>query len=103
MAYESSIPFADIRDFREAEINGIPALFTMSRLDSETLPADFHSCEVMGGRRMRGNMTVNAGEFSTFLKELVNTGYIKISTGPGTWEKDIFGATTFVPILCEKV
>ncbi|NAI95197.1 hypothetical protein GUB68_25225, partial [Escherichia coli] len=49
MAYESSIPFADIRDFREAEINGIPALFTMSRLDSETLPADFHSCEVMGG------------------------------------------------------
>ena len=41
MAYESSIPFADIRDFREAEINGISALF---------LPADFHSCEVMGGR-----------------------------------------------------
>ena len=30
--------------------------------------------------RMRGNMTVNAGEFGTFLKELVNTGYIKIST-----------------------
>ena len=27
MAYESSIPFADIRDFREAGINGIPALF----------------------------------------------------------------------------
>ena len=53
--------------------------------------------------RMRGNMTVNAGEFSTFLKELVNIGYIKISTGPGTWEKDIFRATTFVPILCEKV
>ena len=50
MAYESSIPFADIRDFREAEINGIPALFTMSRLDPESLPADFHSCEVMGGR-----------------------------------------------------
>ena len=50
MAYESSIPFADIRDFRAAEINGIPALFTISRLDSETLPADFHSCEVMGGR-----------------------------------------------------
>ena len=49
MAYESSIPFADIRDFRAAEINGIPALFTTSRLDSETLPADFHSCEVMGG------------------------------------------------------
>ena len=23
MAYESSIPFADIRDFREAEINGM--------------------------------------------------------------------------------
>ena len=43
MAYESSIPFADIRDFRDAEINGIPALFTISRLDSETLPADFHS------------------------------------------------------------
>ena len=32
MAYESSIPFADIRDFREAEINGISALFTMCRL-----------------------------------------------------------------------
>ena len=48
--------------------------------------------------RMRGNMTVNAGEFSTFLKKLVNTGYIKISTGPGTWEKDIFRATTFVPV-----
>ena len=43
------------------------------------------------------------GKFSTLLKELVNTGYIKISTGPGTWEKDIFKATTFVPILCEKV
>lgn len=52
---------------------------------------------------MRGNMTGNAGEFSTFLKELVNTGYIKISTGPGTWKKDIFRATTFVPILSEKV
>lgn len=50
MAYESSIPFSAIRDFCDAEINGIPALFTMSRLDSETLPADFHSCEVMGGR-----------------------------------------------------
>ena len=50
MAYESSIPFADIRDSRDAEINGIPAIFTISRLDSETLPADFHSCEVMGGR-----------------------------------------------------
>ena len=50
MAYESSIPFADSRDFRNSEINGIPALFTISRLDSETLPADFHSCEGMGGR-----------------------------------------------------
>ena len=50
MAYESSIPFADIRDFREAGINGIPALFTMYRLDSESLPADSYSCEVMGGR-----------------------------------------------------
>ena len=50
MAYESSIPFADIRDFREAGINGIPALFTMYRLDSESLPADSYSCEVMGCR-----------------------------------------------------
>lgn len=50
MAYESSIPFADIRDFRDAEINGIPALFTTYRLDPETLPADFHLSEVMGGR-----------------------------------------------------
>ena len=50
MAYESSISFAAIKDFRDAEINGIPALFTMCRLDSETLPAGFHSCEVMGGR-----------------------------------------------------
>ena len=53
--------------------------------------------------RMRGNMTVNAGEFSTFLKELVNTGYIQISTGPGTWEKDIFRTPTLKSILCEKV
>ena len=50
MAYESSIPFADIRDFRDAEINGPPALFPIPRLDPEPLPADFHSCEVMGGR-----------------------------------------------------
>lgn len=50
MAYESSIPFADIRDFRDAEINGIPALFTTYRLDPEALPADFHLSEVMGGR-----------------------------------------------------
>ena len=50
MAYASSLPFRAIRDFRDAEINGIPALFTMYRLDPETLPADFHSCEVMGGR-----------------------------------------------------
>ena len=50
MAYESSIPFADIRDFRDAEINGIPALFTTYRLDPETLPVDFHLSEVMGGR-----------------------------------------------------
>lgn len=50
MTYESSIPFATIKDFRDAEINGIPALFTICRLDSETLPTGFHSCEVMGGR-----------------------------------------------------
>ena len=48
----------------------------------------FHICATFSNRwlvkpmtaRMRGNMTVNAGEFSTFLEELVNTGYIKIST-----------------------
>ena len=51
MAYESSISFAAIKDFRNAEINGIPALFTMCRIDSETLPTGFHSCEVMGGVR----------------------------------------------------
>ena len=50
MTYESSTPFAVIRDFRDAEINGIPALFTMCRIDSETLPTGFHSYEVMGGR-----------------------------------------------------
>lgn len=50
MAYASSLHFGEIRDFRDSEINGIPALFTMYRLDPETLPADFHSCEVMGGR-----------------------------------------------------
>ncbi len=50
MAYASSIPFEEIREFRDAEINGFPGLFTMYRLDPETLPADFHSCEVMGGR-----------------------------------------------------
>ena len=49
MAYASSLPFGEIRDFRDAEINGIPALFTMYRLDPETLPSDFHSCEVLGG------------------------------------------------------
>lgn len=50
MAYASSLHFGEIRDFRDSEINGIPALFTMYRLDPEILPADFHSCEVMGGR-----------------------------------------------------
>ena len=32
------------------------------------------------------------------IRDRVNTGYIKISTGPGTWKKDIFRATTFVPV-----
>ena len=50
MAYESSIPFAAIKDFCDAEINGISALFTMCHIDSETLPTGFHSYEVMGGR-----------------------------------------------------
>ena len=42
MAYESSISFAAIKDFRNAEINGIPALFTMCRIDSETLPTELN-------------------------------------------------------------
>ena len=50
MAYESSIPFADIRDFREAGINCIPAIFTMYRLHSESLQAESNSCEKKGGR-----------------------------------------------------
>ncbi len=50
MAYASFSSFREIKEFRDAEINGIPALFTMYRLDPETLPADFHSCEVVGGR-----------------------------------------------------
>ena len=41
MAYESSIPFADIRDFREAEINGISALFTMCRLGAAISSGSF--------------------------------------------------------------
>ena len=49
MCSSDLIPFADIRDFREAGINGIPALFTMCRLDSESLPADSYSSGVMGG------------------------------------------------------
>ena len=56
MAYESSISFAAIKDFRDAEINSIPALFTMCRLDSETLPTGFHSCEVMGGQIGRAHV-----------------------------------------------
>ena len=52
---------------------------------------------------MGRNATGNTGKFGTFLKELVNTGYIQISTGPGAWKKDIFRTATFVPILCEKV
>lgn len=39
MAYASSIPFADIRDFRDAEINSIPALFAMYRPDFKILLA----------------------------------------------------------------
>ena len=41
MAYASSLPFGEIRDFRDAEINGIPALFTMYRLDPETFAQIF--------------------------------------------------------------
>ena len=61
----------------------------------------------MAGKTMTAcmgrNATGNTGKFGTFLKELVNTGYIQISTGPGTWEKDIFRTPTLKPILCEKV
>ena len=53
--------------------------------------------------RMRGNMTVNAGEFSTFLKNWLTLVISRYPPDRGTWEKDIFRATTFVPILCEKV
>ena len=52
---------------------------------------------------MGRNATCNTGKFGTFLKELVNTGYIQISTGPGTGEKDIFRASILKPILCEKI
>ena len=52
---------------------------------------------------MGRNATGNTGKFGTFLKELVNTGYIQISTGPGTGEKDIFRTPIFEPILCEKI
>ena len=48
-------------------------------------------------------MTGNAGEFSTFLKELLT---LVISRYPPVQEPekaDIFRATTFVPILSEKV
>ena len=52
---------------------------------------------------MGRNATGNTGKFGTFLKELVNTGYIQISTGPGTGEKDIFRTPIFELILCEKI
>lgn len=50
MAFESSTPFAEIKDFREAEINGIPALYTICRIDADTLPEGIYACEISGGR-----------------------------------------------------
>ena len=38
--------------------------------------------------RMRGNMTVNAGEFSTFLKELVRSVYKELHADHETGATD---------------
>lgn len=43
-------PFAEIGDFRDAEINGVPALFTASRVDPITLPDGTYCYDIMGGR-----------------------------------------------------
>ena len=61
MAYESSIPFSAIRDFRDAEINGIPALFTMTRPDPETLPAEISLVRGYGRPGQRFSVARAAG------------------------------------------
>ena len=43
-------PLAEIGDFRDAEINGVPALFTASRVDPITLPDGTYCYDIMGGR-----------------------------------------------------
>ena len=51
--------------------------------------------------RMRGNMTVNVASLLTFLKNWL-TPVISRYPPVGTWEKDIFGATTFVQYSSEE-
>ena len=41
---------AEIGDFRDAEINGVPALFTACRVDPITLPDGTYCYDIMGGR-----------------------------------------------------
>lgn len=43
-------PLAEIGDFRDAEINGVPALFTACRVDPITLPDGTYCYDIMGGR-----------------------------------------------------
>ena len=43
-------PLAEIGDFRDAEINGVPALFTASRVDPITRPDGTYCYDIMGGR-----------------------------------------------------
>ena len=61
MAYASSLPFGEIRDFRDAEINGIPALFTMTRPDPETLPAEISLVRGYGRPGQRFSVARAAG------------------------------------------
>lgn len=61
MAYESYVPFSAIRDFRDAEINGIPALFTMTRPDPETLPAEISLVRGYGRPGQRFSVARAAG------------------------------------------
>lgn len=51
MALAAFTPFPEIKDLREAEINGIPTLFTMYRIAPETRPKGLYVCEIMGGKR----------------------------------------------------
>ena len=52
---------------------------------------------------MGRNRAGNTGKPGAFLKELVDAVRIKVSAGPGAWEKDTLRTAAFVPIFCKKV